>query len=50
MRCSKISEIMIAKDEGTANLDVIRAHLDKISERLSPRVKETLERAFGNAK
>jgi hypothetical protein len=50
MRCSKISEMMIGKDEGTANLDVIRAHLDKISDRLSPRVKETLERALSNAK
>lgn len=50
MRCSKISEMMIGKDEGTANLDVIQAHLSKILERLSPRVKETLERAFANAK
>lgn len=41
---------MIAKDEGTANMDVIRAHLDKIAERLSPRVKETLERGYANAK
>ena len=41
---------MIGKDEGTANLDVIRAHLDKISDRLSPRVKETLNRALSNAK
>jgi hypothetical protein len=50
MRCSKISEMMIGKDEGTANLDVIRTHLDKISDRLSPRVKETLERALSNTK
>ena len=50
LRCSKISEIMIAKDEGTANLDVIRAHLDKIAPRLSSRVKETLERSYSNAK
>lgn len=50
MRCSKISEMMIGKDEGTANLDVIRAHLDKIADRLSPRVKEALQRALTNAK
>ena len=49
MRCSKISEMMIGKDEGSANLNVIRAHLDKMSERLSPRIKETLDRSLANA-
>ena len=50
MRCSKICEMMIGKDEGTANLDVIGAHLDKICDRLSARVKETLQRSLANAK
>ena len=49
LRCSKISEMMIAKDEGTANLDVIRSHLEKIGERLSSRVREALERSLANA-
>ena len=49
MRCSKISEMMIGKDEGSANLNVIQAHLDKMSERLSPRIKETLDRSLANA-
>lgn len=49
LRCSKISEMMIAKDEGTTNLEVIRTHLDNISERLSPRVREALERSLANA-
>lgn len=45
----KISEMLVAKDEGTANLDVIRAHLEKVADRLSPRLKETLERSHTNA-
>lgn len=40
---------MIAKDEGKAHLDVIRTHLQQITDRLAPRIKEALERSLANA-
>jgi len=48
LRCAKIQELIVAKEESRASLDGVQSHLEKISERLTPRMKEALERGLAN--
>ena len=48
LRCAKIGELDLAKEEGRAGLDGIQSHLDKIADRLTARIREASERSLTN--